>query len=1356
MTLFHRIWFPALLLLAATACTHPLAEAPAPPDGSLVISNRLSNQRVNCFAEDSYGHIWMGTARGLNKHTPGEYIQYFSTDDTEGLPDNQISALKTAQDGRLWVATVTGVAVHTRTDGFRRIPVLGDAQSFSQIMETRDGALLFSNGTELYTYDPEQDALRPVIRDFNAFGTPSALLTPDDRLWVVTGGGFVLNCYSAKDFSLLQAYPLPHQVYHICDAGLGEIWLSGMGRLSILDLRSGQWKALPRAVAAEKRLTSGDIDILFALDENNILLNVIGKGFFLYNRPREQVLFQADKDFPVSIPDTEVRSLFRDSHGNLWLGTTDQGFHVSYQEHSQFGSNKFLTDAFRNKNVVNLCTDQDGGLWITTLRDGLFRYDLGTKQLQEVATAQLIPDSDVGYIRTSSVFCDSDGDLWLAFSDKMRVIRCQWDGKRLTARDVVFCLNPLSLVEDDRGALWIGGFRETLLRYDKRDRSVQEVRLTAPGEWTFTSSMILTAPGRLLVGCFHRLPVYVNTYSFEVTPMPITPEEQAACVRRSIIIPTTLMKDSGGNLWMGTIDNGLLLEEKESGAKRPVEGLPCLDVSAIQEDRQGNIWVSTLNGLAKYDRTIGRFIHYFEADGIGGDQFNERASCMLPDGTLVFGGTHGVTWFNPLDAPGKRTVPLVFETLSIHNQLVKPSSDGPIRTELCEKPEVVIRHNQNAFSVSFAALDYSEFEQIRYAYKLEGFDKDWVRILTRHDAYFANLPAGRYTLRVRMANGSHSLTETEETLSIRVLPPWYATWWAILVWVLLGAFMIGALYTFYLHIHRVRKEAAKRIREVRREREKAEEAERAEKALNKIQMNYFSNVAHEFRTPLTMIAGPAQQLSESEGVRGQDKKLVDIIRRNSTWMLSLVNQLLDFNRIGNSKLQVKVAKMDIVEPLRDIADLFRFNAQSKGIDLGTHGLEDPFTMWVDADKVQKVVMNLLSNALKFTPSGGKVTLSFDVVSREDAAARFPLTEADKDGQWAMICVSDSGPGVPEDQLERIFERFYQSEAGKKVAGSGIGLYYARALSTLHHGYIKAWNREEGGATFGLVLPVSASSYTEDERSAEVPQLPTHALAESITQDQPENEAAKRHIVVVDDDIDIANYLKVMLKPQYKVSLYFDADSALKGMEEDIPDLIISDVVMPGMDGYELCSRIKGDLQLSHIPVVLVTAKVAVESQVQGLDKGADAYVTKPFQPAYLLALVKSILENRDKLHRQLGSVTTTEEIEPEALSPRDSAFMKELYELMEKELANTDLDITRMTEMMKISRTKFYYKVKGLTGENPSVFFKRYKLNRAADLLKEGKFNMSEIAYMTGFNTLSHFSTSFKKQFGVPPSEYVG
>ena len=1351
----YRLFIFVLSLLTLSACEYNGLEVPSPAEGSVVLSDRLSNQRVNAFAEDKLGHIWMATQRGINRFDGNEFVHFFSTDDEQGLPDNQINAIVGLQDGRMCIATVNGVAFTTEKGNFHRVPVEDGNRNMNTLLQTRTGRLILSNNTNLYCYIPDQDVIRPVIRELNAFGVPSMLLDRDDKLWVITGGGFTLNCYSTKDWQLLSSRQLPLQAYHIADARDGNLWFSGMGQLAILKISSGEWLPLPSSIRAEKRLMGGDIDILFPVDGNRMLMNVIGKGFFLYQKNPEKVTFQADDDFPYSIPDAEVRTLFQDSRRNLWMGTMDKGYAISYYIKGLFGENKALVNAFKGKTVTSLCTDKDGNLWINTYMDGLWCYKLADKSLRQVDVSFLIPDSNLGYIRPTRLFCDSAGDLWLLFSDKMRVVRCTWDGHRLRQLDFFYCQNPMSIAEDDQGHIWVGGFSSTLFRFDKATRSTQTVNLTGPQEWTYVPDLLMREAGRLMAACYNHPAMEVNTYTLEVRERPVS-EEAAATIRRSVMIPSRLVKDSAGDLWLGTISNGLIFCNEKTKKKTLMEGLPCLDICSIEEDLQGNIWVSTMNGLCKLDRTTGNFIHYWEADGTGGDQYSERASCILPDGTLVFGGTHGLTCFNPLDAPARRTVPVVFENLSIHNKLVMPCENGPIDKLLIDNPQVVIRHNHNAFDISFAALDYSEYEQIRYAYKLEGFDKDWVRIDTRHNAYFSNVPPGRYKLLVRIANGSHSITGTEAALDIRVLPPWQRSWWAWILWGFLGLIVLGILYMFVHHVQRVRKEAARRIWQVRRERERAEEAQQAEKELNKIQMNYFSNVAHEFRTPLTMIAGPAQQLSDSESVQGTDRKLVDIIRRNTTWMLSLVNQLLDFNRIGNSKLQMKVAKMDIVEPLRDIAELFNFNANSKKIELNTYGLEDPYEMWVDADKVQKMVMNLLSNALKFTPAGGKVSLGFDVITRADAAARFPLTSADKDTQWACISVSDSGPGIDEDQLEKIFERFYQSEAGKKAAGSGIGLYYARALATLHHGYIKAWNRPEGGALFSLVLPVSEASYSEDERTSATPQLPSHQLATDISADNPEEEAAKKHIAVVDDDIDIANYLKVILKPQYKVSVYFDAESALKGMEEDVPDLVISDVVMPGMDGYELCSRIKGDLQLSHIPVVLVTAKVAVESQVEGLDKGADAYVTKPFQPAYLQALIKSLLENRDKLRRQLGAATTTEEIEPEALSPRDAAFMQELYELMEKELANADLDIVRMTEMMKISRTKFYYKVKGLTGENPSVFFKRYKLNRAADLLKEGKHNMSEIAWMTGFNTLSHFSTSFKKQFGVPPSEYVG
>ena len=1338
-----------LLLLSCTQRPLPMVM-----DGAMAVQDHLSNQRVNAFAEDRLGQIWMGTFRGLNKYTPPEdFHQYFCTDDTLGLPDNQINHVLSSSKGDLWIATVNGVAVKTETGCFRRIAVPDGNRNISQILETRSGEILLHNGSVLMRYDAGKDVLVPVLRDLNAFGTPAVIVDRQDRLWVSNGA--TLSIYSTEDFSRAAELPSSHLVYHQCLVGDSELWLSGMGRFSIIDTRTLKPKSLPEALTRRKEIMEGDIDQLFSADGGAVvLLNVIGAGMFCYYPAQDRVVRQGEAGFPYDVPDAEIRTIFQDSRHNLWFGTTDQGYAVSYYYKNQFDSNKFLTSYFHNKCVTSLCLDLEGLLWITTQRDGMFVYDRGKGSISPVPVDYLIPDNKVGYIRCNKVFVDAQGEYWLLFTDKFQVLRCRRNGLRFVPIDRIGSFIPLSIAQDDRGRIWIGSMSPDLQVYDKDSRELKSVSL---GQWTFVTNLLPTEPGQILVGAFNMPMLAVNNYTDEVHALPLTPEEEAACIRRSVRIPNNLYKDSAGDVWLGTITNGLMHRDGKTGATTPVQGVSCEDIASIQEDRQGNIWVSTLNGLGKWDRTLERFVNYYQEDGIGGNQFSDRASCIYPDGTLVFGGTHGLTWFNPLDVSRKRPVSLVFQDLTIHNQLVRPAEDGPMATELENRPDIVIQDQENGFSISFAALDYSGNERTSYYYMMEGFDKYWVAAGAVHEAYYANLPAGNYRFRVKIDNNSNSIVETESFLRVKVLPPWYATWWAILLWVALGLLLLGIGYTFWRHVRRVHSEAARHIREERREREKAEEAEAAEKELNKIQMNYFSNVAHEFRTPLTMIAGPVSQLSASPTIKGEDRQLVGIIQRSATWMLSLVNQLLDFNRIGNKKLQMKVAKMDVSGPLRDIASLFRCNAESKGIDFVTYGLEEPFTMWVDADKMQKIVMNLLSNAIKFTPPGGKVSLSFDVVSREEAAARFPLTEADTDGQYASISVADTGPGIPEDQLEKIFERFFQASSRQETQGSGIGLFYARALCGFHHGYIKAWNREEGGALFNFILPVSAGSYTEDERTTEPAQLQIMAPMQAASAAETQTEAGRRHIAIVDDDIDIANYLKILLSPAYKVSVYFDGASALKGMqEENAPDLVISDVVMPGMSGYELCEAIKGNLQLSHIPVVLVTAKVAVENQVQGLDKGADAYVTKPFQPAYLTALVKSLLENREKLHRQLGSVTTTEDIAPEALSPRDAAFMKDLYELMEKELANNDLDITRMTEMMKISRTKFYYKVKGLTGENPSVFFKRYKLNRAADLLKEGKYNMSEIAYMTGFNTLSHFSTSFKKQFGVPPSEYVG
>lgn len=855
-----------------------------------------------------------------------------------------------------------------------------------------------------------------------------------------------------------------------------------------------------------------------------------------------------------------------------------------------------------------------------------------------------------------------------------------------------------------------------------------------------------------MVAGFYQPLKKINIGDLTTSLVDISEEDQKACIRRSVFIPTALHKDTYGAVWIGSVSNGLMCYYPKTGRMIPMPGTSCLDISGIEEDLQGNLWISTQYGLSKYDRTTKHFTNYYAADGIGGNQFYDRASCRLSDGTLVFGGTHGLTFFNPIDVPIKRNIPLLFSDLKIHNRLIRPQQNGQTISEhLSYSPDIHLEHDENSFSLSFSALDYSEYDRVHYQYHLEGFDNYWIDARNNHEAYYANLPAGEYVFHVKITNNDKSIVEAENSIHIKVYPAPWRTWWAYSIYFILATAIVLLFLRALLRI-RTEKEAA---RHARLEKEQ-------EQRLNRMNMSFFANVSHEFRTPLTMISGPVAQLCNTPDITGENKNLLYIVQRSVNRMLKLVNQMMDFNKLENDTLKLKVKRADIIASLQRLVDIFQVNAKNKNITLNTYGLEDTFLLWLDEDKADKIIGNLMSNAMKFTPTGGKISVCFDVITREEAAQLFKLTTEDKDTQYIKIAVANTGQDIPEDKLEKIFERYYQmanQTEGTYNWGTGIGLYYACSLVELHHGHLKASKPNEGnGAVFTLILPVNDLSYTEEEREPEQSNqseaFPLPANVPYQPEEQTENSEEQKMILVVDDDTEVAHYLNTLLSPHYKIVCRFDAGSALKAMKEEAPDLILSDVVMPGKDGYQLCREVKEDLQLCHIPVILVTAKATVENQVEGLNTGADAYVTKPFEPSYLLALIQSQLKNRENVRSLLGKATQVDEIEENVLSPQDNAFMTDLYHLMENEISNPELDIARMTELLKISRTKFYYKVKGLTGENPSIFFKTYKLNRAAELIAEGKYTISEIADITGFSTLSHFSKSFKKQFGVSPSEY--
>ena len=1352
--------FPFLLLLyilcTATSCRKmESAQQSEMTISNPLVTNNISNQQVNAFAEDAQGHIWIGTFRGLNKYNVHEFHQYFCTDDSLDLPDNQIKDMLRDSKGRLWISTVNGVCRCTDKDNFKHIPSDMTNKNGIQLLEGTDGRIFLNYTSHLSVYNPTTEEMNCVIPQLDPQGTMivKCFIDAEAQLWVVTPR--TLRCYDYYSMQLKDSVAINKNSRYFYLHKDGKIWLTGSRTLLLFDTHTHQFTDLPPALAQHSVLREAEITYIHPYGNNSLLLNTSRHGMFCYNYANNTIAHQGDEDFPFEVPEFQISCMFTDSQNNLWIGSTDQGYTVCYHYKERFNNDNYIRSYFNNKSVVSASAEKNGILWITTLSDGVYRYDLNNKKVVPIDMEKIFSESRQKAVRVNQIFVDNDNNLWITVTNN-KVLKCQYSNNDLHIINEYDIKYPMSITQDYNGSIWIGTASPYVYKIAPEEKVFREITafdISTGSNFTFIPGLLAMKDGNLLVAAFDKPMQLINTQTGAVKELLLNKEDYKACIKRSVIIPTALYEDMQGDIWIGTVSNGLLRYSPSNGKIQPMPGTACTDISGIEEDTQGNLWVSTLYGLSRYDRTTNRFTNYYEADGIGGNQFYDRASCRLSDGTLVFGGTHGLTLFNPIDVQIRRNIPLLFENLKVHNKLIHPGNKECINKHLSYNPDIKLNYNQNGFSISFVALDYSEHERVHYYYMLEGFDRYWIDANNNREAYYANLPTGCYTFKVRIMDNDRNIVEAENSITVTVEPAPWRTWWAYTLYLLLAA---GVVFLFLRALHRIRleKEQARR----------AEQEKEQEQRVNKMNMSFFANVSHEFRTPLTMISGPVTQLCESPEIDGNDKKLLHIVQQSVNRMLRLVNQLMDFNKLENDTLKLKVKRTDVVTELKRIMEIFNVNAQSKDISLITTGIEDSFLMWLDADKIDKITTNLLSNALKFTPRGGKIEVNFDVITGEEAQQAFRIPQEQTFAQYIKLEVADTGIGIPEEQTERIFERYYQlnnQSVGSYNWGTGIGLYYARSLAHLHHGLLKAGNRTDGqGAVFTLILPTSDEAYSPEERDNEQQEqgkaypLQTETQTDASTHDEEEEDDNLKKILVVDDDTEVAHYLKILLSSTYRVICRFNAEDAFKAVSEEAPDLVLSDVVMPGTDGYTLCRKIKEDLQLCHTPVILVTAKANMEDQVEGLNTGADAYVTKPFDPTYLQALIQSQLKNREKVRALLGRNTQTDAIANDVLSPQDNAFMTELYSLMENELSNPELDISHMTELLKISRTKFYYKVKGLTGENPSSFFKTYKLNRAAELIKEGKYSISEIADMTGFSTHSYFSKAFKKQFGIAPSEY--
>ena len=1312
-----------------------------------IITNDISNQRVTSFAEDIHGHVWIGTFRGLNRFNVHEFHQHFCTADEFTIPDNQVQSIYRDSRGRLWVSTVNGIALYTEQDNFIRIPMDTRSRNVYQILEDNNGKIIISTMVDVAVFDEDEMAFNTVLSAVNGqipTLTQAFIASYDNSFWTATSTH--LAKYDIQTFELKQLVELSGYPSYFKMIGDGIIWMQGVGGFSIYDTRDGEYIAAPAGFKSHSLFNQAQVSLLEQYGDD-YLFNTEKHGVFYYSVADDAMYHQSEQSFPFDVPEDKITCMLQDSRGNLWIGTYDQGYHVVYAYEENFNNDSWLKSSLANKSVVAVADDSKGNLWIATLKDGVYLYNSSSELFKKIDLGSTFGTQSAQDVDVSHLYVDRDDKVWM--STNFGVARCKVVNDNLVLDKAWPVFMSMAISQDLDGRVWIGSMGELVSYVSPGDDQLHTVKaVSAP--FTFTPYCLPLKDGKVLSASFEQGFSLIDGKENHVRQLAIDPIVWKNSIKRSVFVPSCMHQTADGMIWVGTLANGLYKYDLAKNEFAHVSGAPCLDITAIEEDNAGNLWISTQYGLGQYDPAADKFTNWFADDGIGGNQFYDRSSCKLADGTLVFGGTHGLTIFDPEAVTLDREVSVCFEDLKIHNVLVRPGENECLSKSLSYCSEINLEYSQNCFSISFAALEYAEYERVEYQYMLDGFDGHWIDAHNNREAYYSNIPAGRYDFKVRILNHDRSSVLSENSVSVHIDPPFWFSWWAMLIYLTLAAVVI------YIVIKARNKISLEKMAKLQAQQEKEQE-----KKVNQMNMSFFANVSHEFRTPLTMISGPVAQLEESPDMSDENKRLLNIVQRNIYRMLRLVNQQLDFNKLENDTLKLAVKQMDVISQMVELTDMFKVTAEEKGIAFKVYGLEDSVKVWADADKLDKICFNLLSNAMKFTPSGGKIEFSLDVISREEAAHLFSLSGIDKDAHYLKIAVRDSGTGIPESQLERIFDRYYQLEnqtAGAHSWGTGIGLYFARALAQMHHGYLKAENQPVGtGAIFTLILPVSEYAYEEAEKTRKSDDGNKRFKSGNVTVKMTPAVSGenRKKVLVVDDDADVIHYLRELLLPYFDVISRFDAESAYQIIKEEAIDIVISDVVMSGQTGYDLCRQIKENIQISHVPVILLTAKATVDDKVEGLDNGADAYVTKPFEPQYLLALVQSQLKNREKIKDILSQATDVENIEDDALSPQDSAFMTELYQLMENELSNSELDVSRMTEMLHISRTKFYYKVKGLTGENPSVFFKRYKLNRAAQLIKERKYNVSEIADMTGFSTLSHFSTSFKKQFGVSPSEYA-
>ena len=1310
------------------------------------VENGLPTAQILDILEDRFGFIWLATIDGLVKFDGYDFKEYKHVPgDGYSLPSSIVHQLMEDSKGNIWVVTEGELSLyHRETDNFELLLSPGDlgpsGNAVQVVFEDKDHTIWVGTANGVFRFNQQDCSLLPVASPEGVAENINIRCIGQDskgRIWV--GGDHGLQRLDADKSSLeagfLDSKNLSNstRIQYIKDFKEdknGRLWLATSAGSKIWD--PDEKRLLPTPLP-DSLANQGVYDIL--IDRNqNIWLAFQYKGLAFIDHENHQTRhFQHSPYMANGLANDQLYSLMQDRVDNLWIGTTlgCQKINLSsvkfpvYQVRPGMEANE--------NNIYRVHQDKKSRIWTTTLNGKLFYAPvLGTNP------QTFFPGSGPKVQAFSFYYSGSDHMLWAihAGNGVYAFNESKWAWQRMDLGDTINTQPNMVLFEDvhDPGILWVGNAKGLckLNRHTNR-RQWFNPKKDIPSVTPFIYNMLQLPDGNILVNAGEfstgTLALF-NQVSKRFKPLIFSKDDPAL---PAILSVRSFALTRKYGVWMAT-PSGLVNYDIKSGNCRILtsqDGLPTTSVMSVISDEKDNIWVAYDGYLSKYMPSNDSIVSFDVRSEMEG--FYSGSCTKGLDGRLFFGGSSGFMAFHPdsihFDTAPPKVVLTGFKVLNWPRYL----GTSP---ELIQ--DITLSHSDNIFSFHFAALHFIDSKNIRYKYKLEGFNEEWADAGADRTATYTNLNPASYVFRVIACNGDGVWSEGTPwenkkglTVKLTILPPWWATLWAKAMYLLSAGGLFYGLWRYDLR----RRLAAAETRHLW--------------DLDHLKSRLYTNITHEFRTPLTIISGMADQIHE----RPEEwlEEGTHLIKRNSHQLLQLVNQMLDLSKLESGRMPLHLVQGDVVGFLRYLVESFHSLAEAKSVQLAMQTDLSEFVMDFDEEKLQQIVSNLLSNAIKFTPEGGQVDLRFAI---DDL--RLPGADRTMPNRQSSFVIRDTGIGIPPEKLPHVFDRFYQvdDEASRHAEGTGIGLTLVRELVKLLGGEISVESPTLGGrgTTFTLKLPITQTAalggaQPKAERQAT-------ALA-AVPADPPfTGEAAdKQTLLLIEDNPDVVHYLASCLGKGYRLDFAQNGREGVEKALETMPDLIISDVMMPQMDGFEVCQSLKNDGRTSHIPIILLTAKADMASKIEGLERGADAYLAKPFEKEELLVRVRKLLELRQRLQRHYLSLTTSAagEVLPHETTATESAFVQKVRMIVETHLDDAQFDLARFSRELTMSPSQLHRKLVALTGLSPSRFIRHVRLRKAQILLLETEGSVSSIAYEAGFNDPDYFIRAFRQEFGETP-----